>query len=500
MKKLFIPIVIILTACSAFTARQDTNISSPLQSYKLLSDRNPIVTHTFGADPCVLVYNDRVYIYMTGDTLEYDIDGTVKTNTYGTINTLRVISSSDLVNWIYHEPIKVAGHNGIAKWAARSWAPAITYKQIDGENKFFLYFSNNANGVGVLTAASPLGPWTDPLGRALITRQTPNCSDIPWVFDPGVFIDDDGKGYLYFGGGVPAGKEANPGTARVVELNDDMISLAGDPILIDAPFFFEAANLNKIDGKYIFSYCTNWNVTDSARRELGINNAVIAIMSSNSPLGPFVFEGTIFRNPGTFFGIWGNNHQELFKFREKWYLAYHSQVLEDAMDIRGKGYRSVHIDAVTINNGRIMPITGTFKGVEQVQWLNPYNRHNGALSGNSAGLSFGSIQLTDSNELIEYADISDNGSWLGVFGVDFGGSGANSAIINVRAAQRNRRYRIDIRLGSPSGEIIGTISNSFSPVFADYNIKLSRTINGVHDVFFVFHGGALGFSRWQFFE
>lgn len=88
--------------------------------------------------------------------------------------------------------------------------------------------------MSVLTADSPTGPWTDPLGKALITRATPNCSDITWLFDPAVMVDDNGTGYLCFGGGVPDGKDAMPGTSRIVKLGDDMISLAGTPVTIEA--------------------------------------------------------------------------------------------------------------------------------------------------------------------------------------------------------------------------------------------------------------------------
>ena len=34
---------------------------------------------------------------------------------------------------------------------------------------------------------------------------------------------------LYFGGGVPEGRQADPGTGRVVELGEDMISIVGEP-------------------------------------------------------------------------------------------------------------------------------------------------------------------------------------------------------------------------------------------------------------------------------
>ena len=56
------------------------------------------------------------------------------------------------------------------------------------------------------------------LGRALITKSTPNCADVTWLFDPAILIDDDGSAYLYFGGGIPGEQYAHPKTARVVKL------------------------------------------------------------------------------------------------------------------------------------------------------------------------------------------------------------------------------------------------------------------------------------------
>ena len=65
--------------------------------YKSLSNTNPIMTQRFGADPYAMVYKDRVYFYMTGDTFEYDADGSVTENTYGKINTISVVSTTDMM-------------------------------------------------------------------------------------------------------------------------------------------------------------------------------------------------------------------------------------------------------------------------------------------------------------------------------------------------------------------------------------------------------------------
>ena len=219
------------------------------KSYKGLDDANPLMTQRFGADPFAMVCGDRVYFYMTADSFEYNVNKEIVENTYGTIRSINVISTADMINFTDHGSIRVAGPTGAAKWAHNSWAPAAAWKEIDGKAKFFLYFADAGGGIGVLTADSPTGPFTDPLGQGLITRQTPNCADVLWLFDPAVLVNDDGTAYLYFGGGVPEGKAADPGTGRVVQLGGDMISLAGDPIAIDAPYLFEDSGIHKYNGR-----------------------------------------------------------------------------------------------------------------------------------------------------------------------------------------------------------------------------------------------------------
>ena len=178
-----------------------------------------------------------------------------------------------------------------------------------------------------------------------MTRATPNCADVVWLFDPAVLVDDDGKAYLYFGGGVPEGREEMPNTGRVVQLGDDMISLAGIPQVVKVPWFFEAAFVNKIGDTYYYSYCTNW-APRPAGRDVP-EQAVIAYMTSDNPMGPWEYRGTFFRNPGVFFGSYGNNHHSFVEFNGKWYFFYHTRLLESLMGITG-GYRSTHVEEMTI--------------------------------------------------------------------------------------------------------------------------------------------------------
>ena len=70
---------------------------------------------------------------------------------------MNIFCSKDLVNWTDCGVVDIAGKNGgkgDAKWASNSWAPAIACKKVDGKDKFFLYFADSGNGIGVVVADS----------------------------------------------------------------------------------------------------------------------------------------------------------------------------------------------------------------------------------------------------------------------------------------------------------------------------------------------------------
>ena len=341
------------------------------KAVKMPAENNPAVLHKFNADPAVLVYDDTVYIYCTNDAQQAEFSLGNADNAYDKINTLNVFSSKDLVNWTDCGIIKVAGASGAAKWARNSWAPAICTKKIDGKDKFFLYFADSANGIGVLSADSPTGPFEDPIGKALVSRGMPNIDGVYWLFDPAVLVDDDGKGYLYFGGGHKE-EFIHPKSARCAALTDDMIGLACDPIQIDAPFLFEDSGINKIGDTYYYSYCTNWQSRDGVEADPMLPIAVIAYMTSKNPLGPFEFQGYTLENPGTMFGPWGNNHHWIFEFRGKHYIAYHAQIIEKTIGFTKSGYRNLMINDFSVNEDGSWPIQAAKKtGVEQAGTFNP---------------------------------------------------------------------------------------------------------------------------------
>ena len=449
---------------------------TPASSLKKDGENNPLYTQRFGADPGYMVYDGRLYVYMTNDDFEYDGNGQIKENSYD-VQEINVISSADLVNWTDHGMIQVAGAKGAAKWAFASWAPAACHKTINGKEKFFLYFANSGGGIGVLQADSPTGPWTDPLGHALVTGQTPNCSDVIWMFDPAVLVDDDGTGYLYFGGGVPENNKADTGTARAVKLGDDMISLAGDPVKLNPPYLFEDSGINKIGDTYVYSYCTNWN---TGGNPYGFNNAEIAYMTSDNPLGPFTYKGMMFPNPGDM-GGGGNNHHSLVEFKGKYYMLYHSRIVEDRKGVN-LNYRSPQINEVSVD-GLNISCKGTLTGVAQLETLDPYKTVQAETMSNQ---SSDIVVSGEGNTVVEVK----KGSWIKASGVAFAGTSS----MTVKASSSNGAA-IKVCTGSPTGDVVG-----FAEIPAGGSTEVTVPVNnisGTEDVYFLF-SDSMSFDSWVF--
>lgn len=134
------------------------------------------------ADPALLVHNGRVYLYASNDD-DYTID-----KKSGYITSIVCVSSSDMKNWINHGAVFEVPRD--ASWAKRTWAPAV----ISRNAKIFLYFGNGDLGIGLVTSGNPIAPFKDPIGKGLISTETPDAlpGENMWLFDPMTFIDDDG--------------------------------------------------------------------------------------------------------------------------------------------------------------------------------------------------------------------------------------------------------------------------------------------------------------------
>ena len=364
---------------NAGTEEETTELAS---SRKQPENANPLLANYFAADPTAVEYNGRLYVYATNDQQEFDCSDGLYKNTYGKITQLICLSTADMVNWTHHGVIDV---KAAAPWIWTSWAPSVVSREeADGKTHFYLYFTNSAAGIGVLTATSPLGPWTDPLGKALIDSHTAGLGTLSNIIDPGVAINTDGtEAYLTFGGGDVTGTDLQPGNARIVKLGDDMISLASDIKSISAPCHFEANELNYMGGKWVYSYCTRWTIASnwsSYSRSIAAPTACsIVYMTASDPLADkWTYKGEVLPNPGRLGYPYGNNHSRLQKFGSSYYLLYHTQWLENQLGYSG-GYRSLQMNKIAVveSVARLAALTATtasIKGVSQLtaERINPY--------------------------------------------------------------------------------------------------------------------------------
>lgn len=444
---------------------------------------NPIMTSRLTADPWAMEYNGRVYVYGTNDSQQYDAAGSADNN-YSKIRTLNCYSSADMVNWTDHGTINV---KGVAKWSANSWAPAACHKTINGKEKFFLYFANNASSIGVLTADSPTGPWTDPIGKALIDRSVPGCSEkeVAWLFDPAVLVDDDGTGYLYFGGiGDTNGKSEdyirNPKCARVIKLGEDMVSVVGEAKTIDAPYMFEDSGINKIGNKYYYSYCTNW--TGLSGRE-NCPTANIAVMVSDSPMGDFQYVGCVLKNPGSYFsGATGNNHHCLAEFKGKMYAFYHTK--RDTLALGTKqDYRTTYVNELNMGDngdftnadGSIADTKMTTSGVGSIATLNPYET-----------VEAETFALADTVGTVQNAETSTNTDWLTNYSVYNGKLGSYIGVA-------------DVDFGSEgASEVTLKLADSTTEGYKEITQKLSKKLTGKHTIYFEFGKLDVMMDSWVF--
>jgi len=534
-------------------------------TWKIWGHKNSLLTHGFGADPTALVYEDKVYIYASNDSLMYNASGSVIQMDYAAgIQGTRSLSSSDLVNWTDHGIINISGVKStnplipstaalIApyKYASAAWAPSATWKMLGGSPKFFIFYANGGNGIGVISADSPIGPWSSPIDRLLIDRDTPNCGTVAYLFDPGAFVDDDGQGYLYFGGGPP--NLANTGQARRIKLGYDMISLVGIAETWNMPYLFEASELTKIKGKYYASWVTNSSAAG------GLSGTQIAYMIGDDPMGPSPASGgsgfgsarPILNSPSGQLGTSDeNNHHDFFEFKDRLYITYHASTITRAMGLGTIRYRSPHINEVAAladipSDGVLPQVTMTRIGVDQVGRFDPYVLNEAESIGNQGGIYTRAAEGAGNGMVVTAID---SGDWVGVYGVDFGSAGATKFTARVRTPETPENYvgAIEIRLdptrqgvssnttnldGSSNrawisgGEVIGRIrikakegeAGNFSVVTVD----LDKTVTGVHDLVFVFysslgakpittgtsgnfqashHKNGFEFDQWQFFK
>ena len=301
--------------------------------------KNPIIPEPC-ADPTMVQFGDRYYVYPTfGGNPEVGFG---------------VWSSHDLCDFKNEGMILKFSELGWAKKDA--WAPDI----IERNGRYYFYFSADSS-IGVAVSDSPTGPFVDPLGKPLIAFN----EDMSTI-DPCVFIDDDGRTYLYWGATFD-------GTMFMRELNADMISFKGEKqtvfrYTLEKDYHCEGSYVFKRGGLYYYlwseyiwcdspalhfdhSYRVNYAVSEHPEGPFTKELSRVPILSTDMTLG-YIGPGhnSILNPPGT----------------DDYYIIYH----QHNGDAR---FRMANIDRLTfMENGAINTLRMTREGVPAIPitaWL-----------------------------------------------------------------------------------------------------------------------------------
>ncbi len=321
-------------------------------TYKVTAEiaSNPILPG-YHADPEIMFSNKtgKFYCYTTTDGFS---------GWGGTYYTC--YSSPDLVEWTLEGTVLDLASNQVAWASGNAWAPAIEEKKVDGEYRYFYYFSGQpvsggGKQIGVATSASPVGPFVDH-GSSIISKSPTGGGQ---QIDVDVFTDPTtGKSYIYWGNGYMAG----------AELEDDMVSLVPGTTKVMTPSggslqtyaYREAPYVIYRNGLYYFF----WSVDDT-----GSANYHVAYGTSTEPLGKI----TVAKDPIVLIQdagskIYGTAHNSILQIpgKDEWYIVYH-RINRNYISQDPGIHRETCIDRIYFNeDGTIKRVIPTHRGVDPV--------------------------------------------------------------------------------------------------------------------------------------
>ena len=419
----------------------------------------PLVQTKYTADPAPYVHGDTIYLYTTHD--EDDAEGFK-------MKDWLLYTSTDMVNWQDHGAVASLKDFPWYKGDNGAWAECV----VERNGKWYMYCPIHGNGIGVLVADSPFGPFKDPIGKPLVWR-TEHWSDI----DPSVWIDNDGRAYMYWG---------NPHT-YCVELNEDMISTKGDIMTMDKIEDYQ-------EGPWIWKR-GDWYYLAFASTccPEGIGYAM-----SKSPTGPWEHKGHIMdHTPRT-----RGNHPGIIEFKGKWYcfgLTYDLFRLESSRHAERRCCMAAEMTYNADGTIKELPYFQDCK-LEQVGTFNPFRRVEAETMAWGYGLKTTRENPSGPwNPTLFVTDI-DDGEYILVKGVDFG-KGANELLASCSSQMFGGR--MEIRLDATDGWKAGEIdipSTKFK--YETFRTRLTKC-EGVHDVYFVFKSNSMqkknlfNFDWWE---
>lgn len=279
---------------------------------------NPVAS---GADPFVLKYDGMYYMYCTNASLSGYV----------------AYYSDDLVNWysggycLRKADVALQPENNVGYWA-----PEV----IEYNGTFYMIYSCNEH-LGIATASSPLGPFTDTAGSIL------SCKAI----DGHLFLDDDGKMYLYYvkveNGNRIHGVEFDMETLSPIESTDvELIVAKAGTWEKKGGNVAEGPEMLKHNGKYYLSYSCN-----------GYNTAYYAVgyATSSSPLGTYTrYENNPILTTDTEEGVYSPGHHSFTTSPDgsELFIVYHRHTGPVFID------RHICIDRASFDENGVLSVAG----------------------------------------------------------------------------------------------------------------------------------------------
>lgn len=305
-------------------------------SVNAITAQNPIISHMFTADPSPIVHKNVLYLY-TG----HDVATTEDTNYK--MSNWHVFSTIDMATW--------KDHGAQLSPSTFSWATGDAYAAqcIERNGKFYWFVSTFHKGdgvskggaaIGVAVSDSPVGPFKDAIGKALVINEMTTDMKHSWDdIDPTVMIDDDGQAYMYWGNA----------SCKWVKLKENMIEIDGEINYLKLNNFIEGPWVYKRKGMYYLVYASK-----------GEKAETIEYCTSDSPTGSWKHQGLLQESVTNSF----TTHPGIIDYKGKSYFFYHNGSLPNGGSYR----RSVCVDYMYYNeDGTIKKIVQTTEGVAKIK-------------------------------------------------------------------------------------------------------------------------------------
>lgn len=260
--------------------------------------KNPIMS---GADPFVLFYEGKYYMYSTTET-DYCLTGA---NDFSTVTPegdgIYVYVSSDMKNWEKHGYALKKGDSIGEKWF---WAPEV----LEYRGKFYMVYASEEH-IAIACADQPLGPFKQESKRWLREGM---------AIDGSFLVDDDGSVYLYYV------RLDGQNKIFVAKMKDDLSEIEEEypNCLISAEEPWETLDCLIAEGPFVIKHKGLYYLTYSCNHTRCVDYAVGYAVSS-SPIGPFEkYRGNpIMKKNGKFVGV---GHHSFFKDKNgNLHCAYH---------------------------------------------------------------------------------------------------------------------------------------------------------------------------------